>query len=71
MIISAENFKNSFIPIRDNYVLEIKTREIYTATYLDDKKEILLLEPKEYEEKLEILSQKVTERFEKILDEIV
>lgn len=71
MIISIENFKNSFVPIRDNYVLEIKTGKTYVANYLDDRDEILLLEPKEYEEKIEILSQKVTKKFEKILEEIV
>ena len=71
MIVSIKQFKNSFVPVRDNYVIEIKTGKTYVANYLDDRDEVLLLEPKDYEEKIEKLEQKVTEKFEKIISSIV
>ena len=71
MTISIFDFKNSFVPVRDNYVVEIKTGKTYVANYLDDRDEVLLLEPKDYEEKIEKLEQKVTKKFEKIISSIV
>jgi len=71
MIINIKKFKNSFISIRDNYVLEIKTGKTYVANYLDDSNEILLLEPNEFEEKLEKIEKKVSKKFGNILSEIV
>jgi len=71
MKISIENFKNSFIPIKDNYVLEIKTGKTYVANYLDDTNEVLLLEPENYEKNIEKLSKKATKRLEELFWDFV
>ena len=71
MKVTLKEFKNSFVPVRDNFYLHIPTQKTYAAVFLDDTQEVYLLEPVEFEEKVEKIEEKITKRLGEMLDTFI
>jgi hypothetical protein len=70
MRVLVKEFKNSFIPLRDNYFLELKTQKVYAMCGFDNN-EVVLIEPKMYEKNFEKIAQKLPKVIEKIVKETI
>ncbi len=70
MRVLVKEFKNTFIPLRDNYFLELKTQKVYAMCGFD-RNEVVLIEPKLYEENFEKIAQKLLKVIEKMVKETI